>query len=117
MPIVLNINDKIQEVTEYYLEDNVEVFKSTTPGPDGPVGPQGLKGDTGISVHHTKGTHTTDPEGDFSAQGEKDTYTMYGDANETIILGWFTIQNGADPYTYALAGGYTGSKAEFNTSL
>ena len=92
----------------------------TTPdlrGDKGDTGSKGDKGDTGIGVHHTKGTHTTDPEGDFGAQGELDTYTMYGDAAETLVLGWFRIQNGAGPYTYALAGGYTGSKAEFNTSL
>lgn len=72
-------------------------------GDSGPAGPQGSKGDTGlqgerglqgISVHHTKGTSTTDPEGDFSSAGELDTYTFYGDADETLNLGYFTVFNG-----------------------
>ena len=64
-------------------------------GPAGAAGPQGIKGDQGISVHHIKGTSTTDDEGDFGAYGEIDTYTVYGDANETINLGFFRVNNGA----------------------
>lgn len=70
----------------------------TTPdlrGPKGDVGSQGVKGDQGISVHHIKGTSTTDNEGDFGSFGEIDTYTVYGDAAETINLGYFRVNNGA----------------------
>lgn len=69
----------------------------TTPdltGPQGVKGDTGDKGDTGISVHHLKGTNTTDPEGDFGTFGELDTYTFYGDAGETINLGYFVVRNG-----------------------
>lgn len=64
-------------------------------GPKGDVGNQGVKGDQGISVHHIKGTSTTDSEGDFGSFGEIDTYTVYGDAAETINLGYFRVNNGA----------------------
>lgn len=63
-------------------------------GPKGDDGDQGSRGPQGVSVHHMKGTSTTDPEGDFNTEGAMDTYTFYGDANEEIVLGWFTIQNG-----------------------
>jgi phage-related tail fiber protein len=63
-------------------------------GPKGDVGEQGVKGDQGISVHHIKGTSTTDSEGDFGSFGEVDTYTVYGDAAETINLGYFRVNNG-----------------------
>lgn len=69
----------------------------TTPdmtGMQGEQGEVGVKGDRGISVHHTKGTNTTDPEGDFATAGEVDTYTMYGDADEMINLGHFNVMNG-----------------------
>lgn len=77
-------------------------------GSIGPQGPQGEKGDTGlkgdkgdkgdrglqgISVHHTKGTSTTNPNGVFGAVDFRDTYTLYGDADETIVLGSFVVQN------------------------
>ena len=69
----------------------------TTPdlrGPQGITGSKGDKGDTGISVHHLKGTSTTNPNGDFGTSPFKDTYTLYGDASETIVLGYFTVANG-----------------------
>lgn len=69
----------------------------TTPdlrGPQGTTGQKGDKGDQGISVHHIKGTSTTDPLGDFASYGEIDTYTLYGDAAETINLGYFRVNNG-----------------------
>lgn len=52
-------------------------------------------GRDGISVHHLKGTSTTNPHGDFGTSPFKDTYTFYGDADETLNLGWFTVSNGA----------------------
>lgn len=69
----------------------------TTPdlrGPKGETGVKGDKGDTGISVHHIKGTSTTNVLGDFASYGGIDTYTVYGDAAETINLGYFRVNNG-----------------------
>ena len=69
----------------------------TTPdlrGPQGATGQKGDKGEQGISVHHIKGTSTTNPNGDFGTSLFKDTYTLYGDAAETINLGHFTVANG-----------------------
>ena len=69
----------------------------TTPnlkGPKGDKGDIGLTGLQGVSVHHIKGTSTTDPLGDFASYGEIDTYTLYGDAAETINLGYFRVNNG-----------------------
>lgn len=86
-------------------------------GPTGAAGPQGVKGDQGISVHHLKGTSTTDLEGDFGVAGETDTYTFYSDANETYPLGWFNVRNGQDAYHYAVATGYTGTEADFYLEL
>lgn len=64
-------------------------------GDTGDTGAKGEQGDAGVSVHHIKGTNTTDPEGDFATAGETDTYTLWGDAGETINLGFFTITNGS----------------------
>ena len=89
-------------------------------GPDGPQGIQGVTGNTGdqgISVHHVVGTSTTDPEGDFETPGETDTYTLYGDANETINLGYFRITNGDSAYQYAVDGGFTGTVEDFIDTL
>lgn len=63
-------------------------------GPQGATGLRGLQGERGIGVHHMKGTSTTDTHGKFGSFGEKDTYTFYGDAAETMVLGWFTVMNG-----------------------
>lgn len=63
-------------------------------GPKGDTGDQGIKGDQGISVHHLKGTSTTNPNGDFGISPFRDTYTFYGDADETLNLGWFVVANG-----------------------
>lgn len=80
-------------------------------------GPIGLKGATGNHVHHIKGTSTTNHEGTFSVAGEIDTYTMYGDTAETIVLGEFNVSNGSDAYIYAVASGYVGTSTEFYSEL
>lgn len=64
-------------------------------GADGNTGATGATGAQGTSVHHIKGTSTSDLEGDFSTPGEVDTYTLYGDADETINLGHFNVVNGS----------------------
>ena len=86
-------------------------------GPKGDKGDQGVKGDKGTGIHHIKGTSTTDPEGDFGSEGEKDTYTMYADANEEWPLGWFVVQNGSGAYSIAIREGYNGTKEQFYSEL
>lgn len=76
------------------FSDNTSYITPDLRGPQGATGLQGTKGDQGVSVHHIKGTSTTDLEGDFATAGERDTYTMYGDAAETINLGHFVVTNG-----------------------
>lgn len=114
MKVVGNLKGLIGEAARDYISLNTEDFKSETPGPqgnEGPIGPQG------VSVHHLKGTSTTQSEGDFAYPGETDTYTFYPDANETYPLGWFRVRNGYDAYQYALTAGYPGTEADFYLEL
>ncbi len=111
---VINLKDVMDVSTRDYISNNVEMFKSTTPGPKGG---DGLRGPQGVGVHHMKGTSTTDPEGDFSTAGEYDTYTFYADANEEFPLAWFTVKNGEDPWRRAVDRGYRGTEEEFYTLL
>ena len=101
----------------WLFSDGTVYVTPSLKGPKGDTGNQGVKGDQGISVHHIKGTSTTDAEGDFGASGEIDTYTVYGDANETINLGFFIVRNGYDAYNYAIAAGYLGTKTDFYLEL
>ena len=82
-------------------------------GEIGLTGEQGIKGETGIGVHHIRPTNTTDPEGSFHVPGEEDMFTMYGDADETINLGSFTVANGESAYSSAIGGGFVGTEDEF----
>ena len=111
---VINLKDVMDVSTRDYISNNVEMFKSTTPGPKGD---DGLRGPQGVGVHHMKGTSTTDHEGDFSTAGEYDTYTFYADANEEFPLAWFTVKNGEDPWRRAVDRGYRGTEEEFYTVL
>ena len=79
----------------WLFSDGTVYVTPSLKGPKGDTGSQGVKGDQGISVHHIKGTSTTDGEGDFATYGEIDTYTVYADADETINLGFFRVNNGA----------------------
>ena len=97
--------------------DRGDIGLTGAKGPAGATGPQGPKGNTGNHVHHIKGTSTTDDKGDFGASGEIDTYTVYGDASETINLGFFIVRNGYDAYNYAIASGYLGTKTDFFLEL
>ena len=112
--IVGNLKELIDDSAAGYINLNVEKFRSTTPGPEGPRGHTGPKGE---GVHHMKGTSTTDPEGDFSTAGEYDTYTFYADADEQFPLAWFTVKNGEDPWRRAVDRGYRGTEEEFYTTL
>ncbi len=78
----------------WQFSDNTSYTTPDLRGPQGITGAKGDKGDQGISVHHIKGTSTTDLEGDFASYGEIDTYTLYGDAAEMINLGYFRVNNG-----------------------
>lgn len=86
-------------------------------GVQGPSGETGPRGDTGISVHHSRATSTTNLEGNFSISGETDTYTIYGDADETIVLGEFSVSNGSSAFTYAVLAGYAGTSTQFYSEL
>jgi hypothetical protein len=76
------------------FSDNTSFTTPVLRGEQGITGSTGLQGLQGVSVHHTKGTSTTDQEGDFGTAGETDTYTLYGDAAETVNLGSFVVKNG-----------------------
>jgi len=78
----------------WQFSDGTSYITPNLRGPKGDAGAQGVKGDTGLGVHHVKGTSTTNPNGDFGTATFKDTYTLYGDASETINLGHFTVANG-----------------------
>lgn len=64
-------------------------------GDQGVAGVDGATGPQGIGVDHIKATNTTEPHGDFSVAGYTDTYSLYGDVDETILLGYFSVTNGA----------------------
>lgn len=78
----------------WHFSDETTYTTPNLKGPKGDKGDVGLTGLQGVSVHHIKGTSTTDLEGDFASYGEIDTYTLYGDAAETINLGYFRVNNG-----------------------
>lgn len=101
----------------WHFSDETTYTTPNLKGPKGDKGDQGVKGDKGTGIHHIKGTSTTDPEGDFGSEGEKDTYTMYADANEEWPLGWFVVQNGSGAYSIALREGYNGAKEQFYNEL
>ncbi len=52
-----------------------------------------VTGNVTVNQNNIAGDHTTRTAGDGSA-GTVDTYTIWGDAGETISLGTFTVQNG-----------------------
>lgn len=78
----------------WLFSDGVSYVTPDLRGPKGDTGLQGLMGAQGIGVHHIKGTSTTNPNGDFGTSPFKDTYTLYGNADETLNLGWFEVSNG-----------------------
>ena len=89
-------------------------------GIQGEEGVQGVRGPRGVGIHHTRWTATTNPEHHFGVAGHMDTYTLYGDEDESVILGWFSVKNGADgkdPYDFAVEGGYEGTKEEFYDAI
>jgi hypothetical protein len=89
-------------------------------GERGPKGVEGNRGPRGVGIHHTRWTATTNPEHHFGVAGHMDTYTLYGDEDELVVLGWFSVkngENGKDPYDYAVEAGYEGTKDEFYKAI
>jgi len=62
-------------------------------GEQGEVGPEGKVGSPGVGVRHIRKSATTNPEGKYGVCGYRDTFTMFGDANETHVIGSFDILN------------------------
>jgi hypothetical protein len=85
----------------------------TTPDLRGPEGQVGAIGPQGVGVNHIIATSTTEPHGNYGETGEVDTYSLYGDDDQTILLGSFQIANGIDPYKVAADAGYSGSKEAY----
>ena len=81
-------------VFTWQFSDGTSYVTPDLRGPQGATGQKGDKGDTGQGIHHIKGTSTTNPNRDFGTSPFKDTYTLYGDASETINLGFFVVANG-----------------------
>lgn len=67
-----------------------------TNGTDGIDGIDGTDGINGQNIHHISFTSTTALSGLPNQSGEIDTYTAWGDVEETINLGDFTVKNGDD---------------------
>jgi len=71
------------------------------PGEDGQDGQNGINGTNGLngadgqSIDHSSFTSSTGGGGP-GIEGETDTYTVWGDALQTINLGSFLVYNGAD---------------------
>lgn len=91
---ISSIQDLGTGILRIRFSDNTIYTTPSLRGEKGDEGPQGVKGDTGVSVHHIRPTDTTQPEGKYARAGYKDTYTIFGDPHETILLGSFSIQNG-----------------------
>lgn len=75
--------DSDADTLSVYLTDGTDYFFT------------GLQGEDGQSIDHTSFTSSTGG-GAASQPGETDTYTVWGDAGETINMGTFTVYNGAD---------------------
>jgi hypothetical protein len=73
----------IDTYTIYYTDESTDTYT---------VG----NGDNGQGVDHTAFDSTTNPGGTKGAAGYTDTYTVWGDEDETIDLGSFIVYNGAD---------------------
>ncbi len=68
-----------------------------TPGPKGDKGDPGVDGQDGADgqgIDHISFDSTTNPGGDQGVAGFSDTYIIYGDVDENIVLGSFVVKNG-----------------------
>lgn len=89
------------------------------------TGPRGFKGDTGDHVHHISYVRSKDSLGNEvgpvtpGQPGFDDTYAMWLSQEELpeTYIGEFVIHNGQEAFDYAVAGGYTGTQADFYLTL
>ena len=95
--------------------------------------PKSLRGADGRNIHHIVHISSQLPNGDVidgigygtggdpevgpGIGGNIDTYAAYADEEELTHVGEITIQNGDSAYTYAVEGGFTGTREEFITTL
>jgi hypothetical protein len=89
------------------------------------IGPQGPKGPRGDHVHHLSYTRSKDSLGNEIGPvepgypGNVDIYTQWSSQEELpeMYIGEFEVRNGDSAYQYAVDGGFTGTNAEFITTL
>ena len=93
---IASITDNLDGTYTWEFTDGTTYVTGSLKGAKGDTGSQGPKGEQGLSVHHSKGTSTTNPLGDFGVVGHRDTYTLYADAGETLNIGSFVVQNAAN---------------------
>lgn len=68
-----------------------------TNGTNGSDGSDGANGADGQGIDHITFTSSTgNPSNVPNQPGETDTYTQWGDVGETIVMGVYTVYNGAD---------------------
>lgn len=97
---VTSIEEVGEGIYRWVFSDGTFFTTSSLMGPKGDDGKQGIQGIQGVrgrdgnSIHHLKGTSTTEPNGVMGTFGELDTYSFYGDADEKNLLGWFSVRNG-----------------------
>lgn len=92
-----------------------------------------IRGADGRNIHHIVHISSQLPNGDIipavgygqfgeeeaevGVGGNKDTYAAYADEDENTHVGEIVIQNGDSAYTYAVEGGFTGTREEFISLL
>jgi len=92
-----------------------------------------IRGADGRNIHHIVHISSQLPNGDIvpavgygqfgeeeaevGTGGNKDTYAAYADEDENTHVGEIVIQNGDSAYTYAVEGGFTGTREEFISLL
>jgi len=88
-----------------------------------------IRGQDGRNIHHIVHISSELPNGDVlpaigygefgeeevevGVGGNKDTYAAYADEEENAHVGEIVIQNGDSAYSYAVEGGFTGTREEF----
>lgn len=123
---IVNLNTLVTEAANNYISANALVFKSTVQGEQGI---QGIQGEAGRNIHHIVHISSELPNGtvlpaigygefgdeevEAGVGGNKDTYAAYADEEENAHVGEITLQNGDSAYSYAVDGGFTGTREEF----
>lgn len=91
-PAAWDANTKVLTIPE---GDRGAAGASGTTGAKGDEGEKGVQGDKGDGIDHITATSTNEPHGDFNKAGYTDTYSIYADLEETVLLGFFTVTNGS----------------------